>query len=684
MLYTLVFILTWLVGAQIQYSELQLLSGHYNYHIQKPQLVTYAALVLATILLAAHVWLEGVNVSSLPAGLLFVACYAAGEWLLARWSPKGMLKVLAYRLPMVASGALALHALGHQILLPALLAGFYLRNIPFGCVAGKPFFIAYRLKRKPMPETTDSPQTPHTVASHPVLDVTTRGVLPNTDEDLIDKVQALIDETGQQGGGCLYFPAGRYLFNKQGRKAFLQINHSHVTLAGEVDDHGHLLTELVNCGTTIQGSKNPWLSPFFITTSERLQPSNQFWGLQFRKPCGLRTESSSLSDPGSDGHLLTPPFATKVLADAMKGSNKLTVENAYTVGKYILLGMYNTTPDGLLIKDILGVDQLRPEWLSARRAGPEEAPSFQWLVEVKAILDEHTIELVCPLLRDCLTKYEPEIYNVEMLEDIHLRNLRISSTWNGLFRHHGFPLYYNIAKTQEMDYGWNAVNIKRAAHSSVEHVEICNFSNPLYVQDSRQLTACDLTISGYDGHQGIKVYCHTCDCLFEHINFYCHFADMMGGEGNAYGNVFRHINYQNPTFKPVDYDFHGFSEGPMSPPAYNLFEHVTGFRYIKGAGATHNQPACATGNVWRNNQSEGERKGDLPFFALSYRVRSVSEKYVTAIGYTLVMMMKRRKHSIAFIKQTFVEKLNDIDQMSIPRHLHCQFFPGSEVDTHVY
>ena len=688
MLYILVFMLMWFVGAQIQCSELKLLSGRYNYKIQRAQLVTYGALLLALLVLLARVRYAGLCAAALPAGLLFVCCYAVGEWLLARWSPQGKLTALAYRLLIVGGGALALDVSGNALLLPALLAGLYFRNSPFGCVSGKPFFVAYQLQRKPFaqPEQhfADTKRAFRTAEAQPVIDVTALGVHPDTDEDVLDKVQMLIDEIGQQGGGCLYFPAGRYLFNKAGRKAFLQINHSHVTLAGETDEHGRLLTELVNCGTTVQGDKNPWLSPFFITTGERLQPSNQFWGLQFRKPSGLRTESSSLSDPGSDGYLLTPPLATRVAADAMKGSRMLTVEHASAVGKYILLGMYNTTPDGQLIKEILGVDQLRPEWLSARRAGPEEAPSFQWLTEVKAVVDEHTIELVCPLQRDCLTRFTPEIYNVEMLEDIHLRDLRISSTWNGLFRHHGFPLYYSIARTQEMDYGWNAINMKRSAYSSVEHVEICNFSNPLYVQDSRQVTVADLTVRGYDGHQGIKVYCHTSDCLFERIKFYCHFADMMGGEGNAYGNVFRHVSYLNPTFKPVDYDFHGFSEGPMSPPAYNLFEQVAGFRYIKGAGAVHNQPACAAGNVWRANQSEGERKGGQPFFAQSYRVRSGAEKYATAIGYTLIMMLKRKNRSLPFVRQTFVEKLNDIGRMSIPHDRHSQFFPGSEVDGVLY
>ena len=137
----------------------------------------------------------------------------------------------------------------------------------------------------------------------------------------------------------------------------------------ECDVDGHLLTELVNCGPTTQGKRNPWLSPFFITTGESLQPSNMFWGLQFRKPSGMRTESSSLSDPGSDGTILMPPYATKVTSDALSGTSMLSVEDSSMIGKYILLGMYNTTADGNLVKELLGVDELRPEWVTARRAG---------------------------------------------------------------------------------------------------------------------------------------------------------------------------------------------------------------------------------------------------------------------------------------------------------------------------
>ena len=685
-IYFLISLAGWLVGAQIEWRELRLLSGHYHYKIGRRQMVTYLSSVLALLMvlldqgtvlrdtISSGNWI----IRTVPRSLLFVFCYVLAEWLLGRLSPRRMAASLSFRLALLLAGAWVLYATGCPTVMPFVLAGLGFRNFPFGVVHGKPFWLAsYKGQRSTFNVQRSLSES---VALRTTFNVSDYGIRPDTGEDVLQQVQALIDDIGRQGGGCIYFPRGRYLFNLSGKKEFLQINYSHITLEGERDGEGHLLTELVNGGTTIQGKRNPWLSPFFITTGEALQPSNMFWGLPFRKPSGMRTESSSLSDPGSDGTILTPPFATKVTKDALAGSSMLSVEDSSVIGKYILLGMYNTTPDGQLVKELLGVDTLRQEWVTARRAGPEEAPSFQWLVEVRRVVDSHTIELCRPLLRDCLMQYEPAIFNADMLEDVHIRHLRISSRWNGLFHHHGLPLYYTVGQAQEMDYGWNAINMKRVAHGTVEDVEIRDFTNPIYVQDSREVTVQHVAIGGYDGHQGIKVYCHTCDCVFQHIDFYCHFADMMGGEGNAYANVFSDISYRNPVFKPVDFDFHGFSEGPMSPPAYNVFERVHGFRYIKGAGAVFMQPACGIGNVWRNVTFEGGKKGEQPYYALSYRVKSGLEKYVTAAGYTIVMMMKHKNHSLTFAQQTFKDKLRSIDCMSIPQNQHSQFFPGCRIE----
>lgn len=669
--------LLFLLGAQVEIRELRLLTGNYNYPIQKPQWVTFGAFLLALFVLVGDILVCGNIISFVGAVFSSLILYAILEWTLAVTSPQKLIIPLLFRMCYAIVMAFVFSMQDTYCLAPFLLTGLYFRNAPFGVVFGKPFFLAYRIHRT---SSADHVQLSVNNREHTHIDVTQHGIRPDTNEDVLEAVQRLIDKVGREGGGCIYFPKGRYLFNKSGKKDFIQINYSHITLEGETGDDGHLLTEWVNCGCTVNGKQNPWLSPFFITTGEALQPSNQFWGLDFKKPSHIRMESSSLSDPGSDGKLLTPPYATIVTATAKAGSCMLEVADSRAVGKYVMLGLYNTSADGNLIKELLGVKVLRPEWKNALRAGVEEAPSFQWLVEVKRVVDAHTIELCTPLVRDCPLKYSPALFNAELLEDIHIRHISIASQWNGLFHHHGVPLYYSTSKAQEMDYGWNAINMKRTAHSGIEHVVIKDFTNPIYIQDSLNVCTEHVAIKGYDGHQGIKVYCHTCNCVFNDIVFHAHFADMMGGEGNAYGNIFTNTRYVNPVFNPVDFDFHGFSEGPMSPPAYNVFEQITGFRYIKGAGAVFNLPACATNNTWRNIVTEGERKGECIFYALSYRVKSGTLKWATAQGFSLIMILKKRKMSFVFFRNTFREKLQDIDYMSVPRSQHAQFFPNCQLE----
>lgn len=644
-------LLAFFIGAQIRLSDISLLSGKINYTIQTAQYISYLALLLSVGIIVFDVMSVGVGIVVISTIASLILSFVF-ELVLSKLNTQKRTLSILYRIAIIAVIALLFCNNGKIGITYFLVMGMYLTNNIFGAVHSKDYRISAKLNRTSMselssvcaePDTFELPNFTHAGNSRKekeslvVYKVTDYGVLPNTKEDQTQKVNDLIEMVGQKDGGVVFFPQGKYYFNKSKHNVQnIQINYSNITLEGEVDAAGCPVAELVNCNKLVSGKRNPWLSPFLITTGERLQESNWFWGLQFRKKKNIITKSASASDPGSDGSILQPDYATKVIRDSLQGDDILHVEDASKVGRYILLGMYNTDGDGELIQDILGIE-IRPEWKTPLRAGTEEAPSFQWLVAVAEVIDKHTIRLVQPLWRDCLLKYDPSIFNVEMLENVAIRNLKISSTWNGLFRHHGFSGYYTGRQAQEMDYGWNAINMKRVAYGTIENVHIHNYTNPLYIMDSRNVTARNIRISGYDGHQGIKIYEHACDNLIENITFTCEYADMMGGEGNAYGNVFRNIKYLNPEFRPCDYDFHGFSEGPMSPPAYNLFDNIFGFRYIKMAGALYNQPACAQWNVWWNCQSEGEIKGTNILHSLHYEEKiSFSRK----VNYLLRSLLK--------------------------------------------
>ena len=682
----LISLLCFVIGLQIGIGDLNSIRSCVNYKIGIVQKLT----VFLTFFSLVIIIIDTYN-TSWDSLIFIIVCSIFASFLL-EW---GMSKInccivfinIILRVIFIIIASVFLYMNNSYMILPFLIYGVYITNCPFGVVHGKDLRLSSYIRRsicyKEMKYGCKIPNgvpnfsyagCKHEFSSLRKYNILDFQILPNSTEDLSVKIQKIINTVGEMGGGLIFFPKGRYLLGNQYVGNFLQINHSNIVIEGEVNPNGEPITEFVCCSSTLRGKKNPWLSPFFITTGEALQQSNVFWGLQFRRKKKKITRSGSLADPGSDGTILSSEFATKIIATARKGDTVLKVKDAFKIGKYILIGLYNTTKDGDLIHEILGVEYLRPEWETPLRAGEEEAPSYQWLIEVAEIVDANTICLSQPLWRDCNMDYEPVIYNVEMLENIAIRNLKIQSRWNGLFRHHGFPIYYNIKQAQEMDYGWNAVNMKRVAHGIIENVVIRNFSNPLYVMDSRNVTCKHITICGYDGHQGLKIYEHACDNLFQDITFYSHYADMVGGEGNAYGNVFSNIKYKNSCFKPVDFDFHGFSEGPMSPPAYNLFECFQGFRYIKTAAALYNLPGCATHNVWWNIEGEGETKDSPLFVCLPHMAKSLLHRMLSSISRSIIYAYQKQNFSIKIMKKNYIMRMQEFDEITISKECHQQLY----------
>lgn len=676
-------LLSFLLSVQISLRSFELLFERINYKVGIPQILSY----LCAGICFCFIIFDFVNEKfwTVLLGCILSFLYVlTGEFILAKINTYSKLITIGYRLLLLGLVGLVLFYEDVTLFTPFIIMGLWISNTPLGTLHPKDMKFMNSLARvtpviKSEEVVVSKNEIPFNFSNVGckreikgnlrLFNVLDYGIKPNCHIDQTDSVNQLIDTVGKQGGGVVFFPKGKYFFNcDKSSINFIKINHNNIVIEGEVSNNRKCLTELVNCNKTVSGVKNPWLSPFFITTGESIQQSNWFWGLQFRKwDKSQTTKSDSVSDPGSDGSILEPEYVTSVTVSAKKGETILVVEDTGKLSKYILIGLYNTDERGSLIRDILGVD-IRPEWKTPLRAGTEQAPSFQWLVEIDQVIDKHRFSITQPLWRDCLMEFEPKIYNVELLENIVIRNLVITSRWNGLFRHHGLKGYYSIGQTQEMDYGWNAINMKRVAHSIVDNVYINNFTNPMYLLDCRNVTVSNVIIDGYDGHQGIKIYGHSCDNLLKNITFRNHFADMMGGEGNAYGNVFSNVRYLNPEYKPCDYDFHGFSEGPMSPPAYNLFDNIYGFRYIKMAGALYNQPACAQWNIWWNCVSEGEKKGDYIFYAYHYRSKiGLMKKFL------FIAKAAKRKKPSQIIK-IYKEQLSKANSRCMPKEQLCSLF----------
>ena len=152
---------------------------------------------------------------------------------------------------------------------------------------------------------------------------------------------------------------------------------------------------------------------------------------------------------------------------------------------------------------------------------------------------------------------------------------------------------------------------------------------------------------------------------------------MLGGEGNAYGNVFQNIEYFNFENKPVDFDFHGCSETPFSPPSWNLFENVDGFRGIKGAGSYFHQPPCGVNNVWWNIYSLGLVSKEDLFYHGQYAVYGFLRLFLGAIYKTAITLLQKNVLSYLECYDIFIKKYMEIKSKGIKKENHYKLFKGS-------
>lgn len=455
------------------------------------------------------------------------------------------------------------------------------------------------------------------IPNNPItINVKDKGIIPDLGKDLTLPLQQLIDDVGKTGGGVIFFPKGKYCVNMDTtRVQFLTIDYDNVVLRGEGD--GVDGTIIYDGATQVQEDINPWISPSVIRFGYKIQSTKLFWGVPPLKTYLKFTKSPSAADPGSDGSILEAKIIAKITKDSKKGETKVYVDDARNIksGDVILLAMYNTTDEGNLIQDILSYkpQDMTPDLATICRSGPEKVASFQWLVEVGKVQKNNIIVLKQPLRRDIMMKYAPAIAAAPMVREVGIENIRFESAWNGIYLHHGGGKY-SPRKSKIMDYGWNAVNFCRVAHGWMRNVTISNYTNPIYLQDSRNVTIENVKISGYNGHCGIKIYAHAADNLARNIHFESNFSHMLSGEGNVYGNVFSRIDYNFRDSLPGDFDFHGSASNTYSSGSWNLFELIKGFNRISGGGAAYNFPHTAKYNVWWNVQAQGITKPTELFY----------------------------------------------------------------------
>ncbi|WP_111706828.1 glycosyl hydrolase family 28-related protein [Lutibacter citreus] len=408
-----------------------------------------------------------------------------------------------------------------------------------------------------------------------IYNVTDFGAIPNDDIDDTKAINSTIENAGENGGGIVFFPQGKFLVNMDTTKTeIIKINYSNIVLRGSGSKKNG--TVIYSGSSTHQAEDNsPWLSPFAVHPGLNLHGTSSFF------------------------NVIELKVFSEIRQDVKAGTSILEVNSTkeLNAGDIILIALRNTTDKGNLMNDLMQPLEFEEFQKSYTEAGVQRAASFQWPVEIDKIIDETHIKLKQPARRDLLVKYKPTISKMPMLKNIGIEHFKFESAWTGNYKHHG---------NREMDYGWGAINFHRVSHGWIRDIHIDNYTQTTHLVNSRNVTIEDIKITGKTGHYSPKMY-HSSDNLVQNITVENEVTHGPGLEGCSFGNVYRNISFKYPT--PID--LHGMADKGFCPPMYNLYENIINVSRIAGGAAPQNIPHSGEYNTYWNIGMEGWKDGDF-------------------------------------------------------------------------
>ncbi|SHE36627.1 protein of unknown function [Mariniphaga anaerophila] len=385
------------------------------------------------------------------------------------------------------------------------------------------------------------------------LKVTDFGAVPNDEIDDTDAIQKALDKISNKGG-VLLFPKGKYIIN------------------GDVDEFKKLTLNSSNVIIRGEGSGNDGTVLFMA--NKFLPPDG--WG-DFIFEVGNKKP-----------HLENKAF-TELSQNARRGTFQIEVEDAsnFSKGDNIQIYLKSHVVNGKRQQE-LGQILTYPlvpeiEWTNFKKFSPYN--TFNQIVSI----NNNTITLKKPLDIDMDLKWKPTVKRQAFYENIGFENIRFEGNWHGPYIHHG---------SREMDYGWCALRIANACNSWVKNVAFHNLTWDLTVLESANVTVQNVTVSGTDGHHGIKAP-GSSSVLVKDCEFTAHRTHNIGGSGAMDGCVFTNIKITDP-HGTIDSHGGGF-------PVYNLFENITNVK-VSGAGSIDNMPHMGRENVFWNLHAQAKEK----------------------------------------------------------------------------
>ena len=364
----------------------------------------------------------------------------------------------------------------------------------------------------------------------PIFDVTQFGAVADDGQSDRAAIEAAIAAAEAQNAGVVFFPPGRFRINEvSGRTTPITISSSHVVLRGSGSGPG--------------GSELFMRHPLVPTDPSKLWSTPSIF--QFKSPQGD-----------------TP--VTTVTADAARESHRVQVADASSLrpGQWIVL----LRNDARGSDAFLAPHRARTDWTRINSRGVEIKEHHQ----IRRI-EGDTLVLETPIHVDVNAQHTWTISSFGHNEGIGIEDLAFVGNWHEAFQHHRNALH---------DSGFSALRIVRVTHSWIRRCRFVDWTRPLQLVFSANVSAENLVLEGNPGHHAILVESST-HVLVKEID------DRVGawhGPGVGHtsaGTVLLRVR----------------SLGRTSPELHSVFPHATlydnvemGLFYGRAGGAASNAP----------------------------------------------------------------------------------------------
>jgi rubredoxin len=291
-------------------------------------------------------------------------------------------------------------------------------------------------------------------ASGKVFSVVDYGARKDASEDAQEAIQKTIHAAEAQGGGIVFFPAGRYLVNgTEGNRKSIVISKANITLKGEGQNK----------------------SVIFMKHHMVAHDPNYMWLVP---PMFLF--SNQTDSPGS--------FLSKITEDVERGSFEIEVDDESHIKVGEVVALYNRSTNAT--SEFLNYRTPWPIWDSTIKKGP-------------LTIEKHTVKAVVgnrilfnePIFCTVRSGNCWELWSQSMTADWRMEDLCLEGNWQEKIVHH---------KNYIHDSGWTMVEMIRGLNPIVTRVRFLNVNACVNFVGCMNATGSEIVLEGNAGHCSVQ------------------------------------------------------------------------------------------------------------------------------------------------------------------------------------